>query len=85
MCVFGDGVKQLLDPLRAGSVRCEERCQTKTPRTRLNNTDTKNNPKLLPGTLHYPKSGTEQNRGGLKKINFSSELKINIKSVCFKK
>lgn len=64
MCVFGDGVKQLLDLLRVGSVRCEEQCQTETPRTRLNKTDTKNNPMLLPGTLHYPKSGTEHKKGG---------------------
>lgn len=63
MCVFGDGTKQLLDLLRAGSVRCEEQCQTETPRPRLNNTDTKNNPVLLPGTLHYPKSGTDQKNG----------------------
>lgn len=90
MCVFGDGTKQLLDLLRAGSVRCEEQCQTGTPRPRLNNTDTKNNPMLLPRTLHSPKSGTDQKNGGeLKKISFSSELKINIEIVsdqlCFKK
>lgn len=63
MCVFRDGAEQLLDPLTAGSVRCEKQCQTETPRPGLNNTDTKN-PMLFPGTLHYPKSGTGQNTGG---------------------